>query len=171
MFILHNGELMQEKDIKLSRQDADGFVHGCFDTTRTFGGAPFRMDEHIARLFQTMSFLGIKSKYTAEEYIDQMWQVLEANKEFVAQGDVWVFWKVSPIGFHPETDGETNVLVNIEPIPFAARTASFAHGVSAAATSRLLSKPQRSRCTDRVRRVLRAAPGARGDEPASQGER
>ena len=135
MFILHNGELMQEKDIKLSRQDADGFVHGCFDTTRTFGGAPFRMDEHIARLFQTMSFLGIKSKYTAEEYIEQMWQVLEANKEFVAQGDVWIFWKVSPVGFHPETDGETNVLVNIEPIPFAARTASFAHGIECAVSS------------------------------------
>lgn len=30
--------MMQEKDVKLSRQDADGFVHGCFDTTRTFNG-------------------------------------------------------------------------------------------------------------------------------------
>ena len=51
-FVLHNGQLMQEKDVKLSRQDADGFVHGCFDTTRTFGGVPFRMEEHVARLFQ-----------------------------------------------------------------------------------------------------------------------
>lgn len=140
--VLHNGELMQEKDIKLSRQDADGFVHGCFDTTRTFGGVPFRMEEHIARLFQTMKFLGIKSPYTAEEYIAQGKAVLEANKEFVAGGDVWIFWKVSPIGFHPEQDGKANVIVNIDPIPFPARRAAFAHGIECQVSSVRRAAPE-----------------------------
>jgi branched-chain amino acid aminotransferase len=141
-FVLHNGELMQEKDVKLSRQDADGFVHGCFDTTRTFGGEPFRMVEHVARLFQTMKFLGIKSPYTAEEYIEQAQQVLAANSDFVSGGDVWIFWKVSPIGFHPETDGEANVIVNIDPIPFAARTAAFAHGIECQVSSVRRAAPE-----------------------------
>jgi branched-chain amino acid aminotransferase len=141
-YVLHNGELMQEKDIKLSRQDADGFVHGCFDTTRTFGGAPFRMEEHVARLFQTMKFLGIRSPYSAEEYIQQAKRVLQANHDFVSGGDVWVFWKVSPIGFHPESDGEANVIVNIDPIPFAARRAAFAHGIQCQVSSVRRAAPE-----------------------------
>ena len=66
---LVNGELMQEKNVKLSRQDADGFIHGCFDTTRTFGGVPFRVEEHIDRLFATMNFLGITSPFTKAELV------------------------------------------------------------------------------------------------------
>ena len=133
---------MQEKDIKLSRQDADGFVHGCFDTTRTFNGKPFRMNEHVERLFQTMQFLGIRSPYTAQDYIKQAEQVLQANREFVSGGDVWIFWKVSPVGFHPEADGEANVIVNIDPIPFAARRAAFAHGIECQVSSVRRAAPE-----------------------------
>ena len=133
---LVNGELMQEKDVKLSRQDADGFIHGCFDTTRTFAGVPFRVSEHVDRLFATMKFLDIASPYTHAELVEMNHRVLEANRALVeAVGDVWITTKICPVGFHPEADSAANCLVAVDPLPFAARTAAFRHGIVAQVSS------------------------------------
>ena len=119
---LVNDVLMQEKDVKLSRQDADGFIHGCFDTTRTFAGVPFRVSEHIDRLFATMNFLDIESPYSHAELVEMNHRVLEANRALVESvGDVWITTKVCPVGFHPEAGSAANCLVAVDPLPFAAR--------------------------------------------------
>jgi branched-subunit amino acid aminotransferase/4-amino-4-deoxychorismate lyase len=100
---MFNGETMKESEVRLSRQDADGFIHGCFDTTRTFNGAPFALEEHVARLFRTMKHLGITSPYTAAEYIAMNKAVLEQNKAMVAEADCWITTKVchkAPTGYN-----------------------------------------------------------------------
>ena len=53
-----NGEIVPESKAKISFRDR-GFMLGdaVFDTTRTFGGKIFRLDEHLDRFLNSLKYL------------------------------------------------------------------------------------------------------------------
>ena len=55
-----NGEIVPESQARVSIRDA-GFLLGdaVFDTTRTFGGRIFKLEEHLDRLFNSLTYMRI----------------------------------------------------------------------------------------------------------------
>lgn len=134
-FCVFNGKLVREKDLALKREDAEGWTFGCFDTTRTFNGIPFRLDDHLKRLVETARHLMIKPPFSLEEMTHHINMVVDANKERMAEKDWWITTKLCPLSFHPEPWGKANVLVSLNAIPFASRSDHVRHGLRACFSS------------------------------------
>ena len=66
-----NGAFVPESEALIHFRDR-GFVYGdaVFDTSRTFGGKIYRLDEHLERLFRSLRYLRIDPSHTPEELQD-----------------------------------------------------------------------------------------------------
>ena len=53
---------------------------GCFDMTRTFDGRIFRLEEHVERLYRSLSYLGIDIGLEPKEMIAITEEVVERNE-------------------------------------------------------------------------------------------
>ena len=55
-----NGQLRPESQVGISMRDR-GFIHGdaVFDVTRTFNGTPFRLRDHVRRLYNSLRYMRI----------------------------------------------------------------------------------------------------------------
>src|SRR5215469_828241 len=55
-----NGRLVRESEVVIPFRD-QGFLRGdaVFDMTRSFNGQPFRLEDHVARLFRSLKYLDI----------------------------------------------------------------------------------------------------------------
>lgn len=134
-FVVFNGKLVREKDLALKRDDAEGFTFGCFDTTRTFNGVPFRLDVHLKRLIDTAQNLMITCPFSIKELENQITMILDANKDAMADKDWWITTKLCPISFHPEPWAKGNVVISVNAIPFKGRSDHVRHGLRAAFSS------------------------------------
>jgi len=76
-----NGDLIPRSRAKLSPFD-HGFLYGygLFETMRSYGGAIFRLDHHLARLHHGAEMLNIASKLTAFDLDKACHDLLKANK-------------------------------------------------------------------------------------------
>ena len=63
-----NGEWMPEGEVTISPSDR-GFTVGdlVFEVERTFNGRPFRLKEHIERLYRSLTYVRMDSGLSAEE--------------------------------------------------------------------------------------------------------
>lgn len=134
-FCVFNGKLVRERDLALKRDDAEGWTFGCFDTTRTFNGVPFRVADHLKRLIESARFLMIQSPFSAEEIAKHISMLVEANQNVIRERDWWITTKLCPVGFHPVPWGKANVLVSLNAIPFNERINAFKSGIRAAFSS------------------------------------
>jgi branched-chain amino acid aminotransferase len=75
-----NGDFIPRSQAKLSPFD-HGLLYGygLFETMRSYGGAIFRFDRHLARLRRAAETLGIASKLTAFDLEEACYEVLKAN--------------------------------------------------------------------------------------------
>ena len=73
-FIFLNNKIIEERGGLLSAQDR-GFLYGdgLFETLRTYGKTPFRLEDHVARLSNSARYFGIPFCYTPR----QIWQIIE----------------------------------------------------------------------------------------------
>ena len=63
-----NGEFLGEADAHISVRDRGFLVgDGCFETLIVYGGVPWKLDEHLARLERSMELLHIRRTRTPEE--------------------------------------------------------------------------------------------------------
>ena len=55
-----NGQLIPESQASISIRDR-GYLHGdaVFDATRTFNGTPFKLAEHVQRLYNSLRYVRI----------------------------------------------------------------------------------------------------------------
>lgn len=130
----HNGEIKPESRVLVSFRDR-GFKYGeaVFDTARTVRHKPFRLEEHIDRLFRSMRYLQIDSGLDREEMLSISHEVLERNLHLIAPDeDYWLFQRVSPGVADPFlSDGEARptVIVECTPLPLKARAPLYRDGV------------------------------------------
>src|SRR6185312_11252138 len=114
-----------------------GFKYGdaAFDMTRTFNGAPFKLKEHIARLYRSLRYLRIDPGLSQGEMIAINEEVLDRNRHFLTPDtDYWVGQRVSrgvdAVGDegwdHP---GGPTVIVECIPLPLKARARLFRDGI------------------------------------------
>lgn len=143
-----NGELMPESEVRISFRDR-GWLFGdtAFDVARTFGGKPFKLREHVDRLFRTLAYLQIDPGMTADETFRISEQVVEANLPLLESNrDYWIGQRISR-GLMP-VDGEENdyagptIIVDCTPLPLSARAPDFRDGIEVVVPSVRRTPPE-----------------------------
>jgi branched-chain amino acid aminotransferase len=90
-----NGEFLPESQAKVSVFDR-GFNggEGVYDVTRTFGHKPFKLKEHIKRLYRSLKYTRIDCGLAPEEMERLSLEVLERNRHFLDREDDFAIWQV-----------------------------------------------------------------------------
>ncbi|MBT7645952.1 MAG: hypothetical protein HN768_02745, partial [Rhodospirillaceae bacterium] len=123
-----------ESEVTVSFRDR-GFKYGeaVYDATRTVKHKPFKLHEHIERLFCSMRYLEFDAGLTHAEFVDITLKVLELNEHLLGpDDDVWLTQRVSPGAqdpFEGASGGPPTVIVECTPIPFRSRATLFRDGV------------------------------------------
>lgn len=78
--VLLNGALLPRGEAKLAIDDL-GFLagDGVFETLRVYQGAPFLLEEHLARLFASLRAVHIDLPWTRDQLLAQVRLLIEAN--------------------------------------------------------------------------------------------
>ena len=76
-FTYLNGEILPESEAKIPFRDR-GFMLGdaVFDTTRTFGGEIFRLDEHLDRFLNSLKYMRMEPNLSKNEWQDLTMKIL-----------------------------------------------------------------------------------------------
>lgn len=130
-----NGRIVPEREVVLPFRDR-GFKYGdaAFDMTRTFNGTPFRLKEHVARLYRSLRYLRIDPGLGQEEMVAASEEVLERNRHFLTpQTDYWLGQRVSrgvdAVGDEGWDHTGPNVIVECIPLPLKNRARLFRDGI------------------------------------------
>ena len=117
-----NGHIVPESEAVVSIRDR-GFLSGdaVFDTTRTFGGRIFRLDEHLDRFFNSLKYMRIDPGLTKDDFARLTMEVLRANVPLLDDDDdYWVSQRVSR-GVRVDGVDRQTVVIECAPLPFKAR--------------------------------------------------
>ena len=75
-----NGKIVPESEVMIPFRDRSfKYGDGVFDMTRTFGHKIFKLEEHIDRFYDSLSYVKIDPGINKNEMIDQTMNVLNAN--------------------------------------------------------------------------------------------
>ena len=130
-----NGTFMPETDVVIPFRDRSfNRGDGCFDMTRTFNGQPFRVREHVERLFRSLRYLRLDCGLEPKEMMAIAEEVVERNEPLrAAAGDWWVAQRVSrgvdAIGDEGWAHTGPQVIVDCTPLPLRARARQFRDGI------------------------------------------
>jgi len=131
----HNGRILPESEVLISFRDR-GFLFGdaVFDTARTFAHKPFRLKEHVDRLFHSLYYLRIDPGLTPAETMAISEEVLERNLHLIdKEDDYWLTQRISrgPLSLDRDTSavGKPTVIVECQPLPLKARAKNFRDGI------------------------------------------
>ena len=132
--VFFNGDIKPESQVGISIRDR-GYLYGdaVFDAARTFNGTPFRLPEHIHRLYDSLRYLRIDPGINPMEMENWSRQVVEHNYKLLPPGqDMWVMQRISR-GIEPILPGDVmspTVLIETHPIPFARRASLYRDGAA-----------------------------------------
>jgi branched-chain amino acid aminotransferase len=126
-----NGEMVPESRATVSINDV-GFLYGdaVFDTTRTFNGVVFRLDEHLDRFYNSLKYMRIDPGMTKQEMGDVTMRVLKHNLTLLGEDeDYWVSQRVSRGARTPEGLSRPTVVIECFPLPLRARAPLYRDGL------------------------------------------
>jgi branched-chain amino acid aminotransferase len=131
----YNGEYLPESRVLLPFRDR-GFVYGdaVFDTTRTFAHRPFKVKEHVDRLYRSLRCIRLDPGLSPAEMRAVTETVLERNRHLLGPDeDYWVSQRISR-GVtrldreEPVQTGPT-VIVECTPLPLRDRAGLYRDGI------------------------------------------
>ena len=129
-----NGDLVPDSQAKVSIHDL-GFIMGdaVFDTTRTFGGVIFKLDQHLERFYRSLTYMRIDPGMSQAEMAACTMRVLEANLPMIGDNeDYWITQRVTRgarVYDDPAAPLVPTVLIECQPLPFAARAKFYRDGL------------------------------------------
>ena len=125
-----NGEWLPHGQVSISPDDR-GFTLSdvVYDIARTFDGKPFRLQDHIDRLYRSMRYLRIDSGIAAEDMMEICREVVRRNEPSRPQvGD----FTINPfVTRGPSLDGPPTVCVRVKPVAFATFARAYVEGAQA----------------------------------------
>jgi branched-chain amino acid aminotransferase len=131
--VFFNRKLVPEAQAGISIRDR-GYLYGdaAFDATRTFHGKPFKLREHIDRLYDSLRYLRIDPGMDKDEMERWSLEVASHNYPLLPPNqDLWVTQRISR-GIESSEPGATlrpTVLIETHAIPFARRAALYRDGI------------------------------------------
>lgn len=129
-----NGTIMPEGQILIPYRDRSWKSgDGAFDMTRTFNGVPFRLVEHVERLYRSLRYLRINPGISPKEMVAASEDVVARNEHLRApHGDWWLGQRVSrgvdAVGDEGWEHTGPNLVIDITPLPLASRATMFRDG-------------------------------------------
>jgi len=123
-----NGELVPESQAGIPIRDR-GFIYGdaVFDAARTFNGVPFKLAEHVKRLYDSLRYVRIDPGIGMGEMEDWSRKVVQHNYPLLPPGqDMWVMQRITR-GVEGAESAPT-VLIETHAIPFVARAPLYRDG-------------------------------------------
>jgi branched-chain amino acid aminotransferase len=92
-----SGELVPETEAKISIFDSAVMLGDSItESTRTFIHEPFRLDDHIKRLYRSLKVARIDPGFSPTEMTEITLSTLEANRSLMADGDdCWIVHNIS----------------------------------------------------------------------------
>lgn len=92
-----SGQLIPEMDAKISIFDSAVMLGDCLtESTRTFRHQPFRLDEHISRLYKSLKVARVNPGMSPEEMTAATLHTLEANRRLMGpDDDCWIVHNIS----------------------------------------------------------------------------
>jgi len=138
-----NGKLIPEEEARISIWDI-GFMYSAvfMEAGRTFKHQIYRLDDHLARMDDTMRYAGLKPLVNKSDMAAIVEKTVEANMHlFPADDDCWMCWQVTPgNGFpHPMMKGggksEPTVMCYVSPLPYDEYYSAYTKGKAAVVPS------------------------------------
>ena len=130
-----NGKIVPEREVVLPFRDR-GFKYGdaAFDMTRTFRGRPFKLKEHVDRLYRSLRYLRIDPGLSPGEMVAASEEVLDRNRHFLTPDTYyWLGQRVSrgvdAVGDEGWEHTGPNVIVECIPLPLKNRARLFRDGI------------------------------------------
>lgn len=132
-----NGEWVAHEDAKISIFDSAVMLGDMVtESTRTFAGVPFRLEEHIRRLYRSMKICRYSLDMSPEQMLELSLKVLDRNRD--AHGpdeDMWLVHNISRGGYPMSGDqsGERvpTVILHTAPMDLRYWAEFFIHGCHA----------------------------------------
>ncbi len=131
----HNGRIIPESEVLLPFRDR-GFIFGdaVFDTARTFRHKPFRLKEHVERLYRSLRYLRIDPGLSPAETVAASEEVLDRNLHLIdKEDDYWLTQRISrgqlALDRDPEAVGGPTVIIECQPLPLKSRAALYRDGI------------------------------------------
>lgn len=130
-----NGRFLPEAEVRVPFRDRSFiFGDGCFDMARTFNGRPFRLKEHVDRLYRSLTYLRIEIDLAPAEMLAVSEEVLERNRHLLHDGDdYWLGQRISrgvnAVGDEGWDETGPTVIVECTPIPFDNRAPYYRDGL------------------------------------------
>jgi branched-chain amino acid aminotransferase len=92
-----NGAMVQRDEAKISVFDSAVMLGDTVtESTRTFAHKPFKLEQHIARLYKSLKVTRINPGMTPDEMLELSLRILEANLHLVdADEDCWLVHNIS----------------------------------------------------------------------------
>jgi branched-chain amino acid aminotransferase len=98
-----NGEIVPLEEARYWPNDL-AIIYGeiVYEATRTFGGKPFKLKEHIDRLYRSLDYCRLDPGLSSEELTEVTLEVVERNSPDLPDGsDTWIFHNITR-GSHPQ---------------------------------------------------------------------
>jgi len=118
---------------------------GFYDVERTFGGALYRLEDHLARLYRGLEFSGLDPGLTQDEMADLTVDLMEKNVPFLGPGQDFLVTQVvsvlpsaeasaeddddSVVGDEPSSNGAVNIAIYCQFLDFSPFALSYGYGV------------------------------------------
>src|SRR3990172_3611284 len=139
-----NGEYIPEGEVRISMYDR-GFVFGdgVYDIARTFGHRPFKLKEHVDRLFRSLKYIGLDIGLTAQQVCDITVEVFNRNRHLLDSDDDFLLVQRISRGvgmFRPE--GRATVIIHCVPPPFDRFVKNYEQGIALVLVSTRRTPPQ-----------------------------
>jgi len=171
-----NGSLVPESEATVSVLDS-GFRSGdgVYEATRTFGHRPFKLQEHLARLYRSLTYTRIDCGLTFEEMEHASLQVLEKNIPLLGDDDDYALWQVISRGVPGWLDRQggrgATVTIFCVPVDFSRFARNYVEGVPLVIPSTRRIPPQcleaKAKITNKMNHII-ATFEARQSNPNSQ---
>ena len=129
-----NGAFVPESEAKVSVLDR-GFTsgEGVYEVTRTFALKPFKLAEHIARLYRSLKYVRIDCGIRPEEMERLSLELIERNRPLVPPGGDLAIWQVISRGVQQRSltrkgAATPTVVINCIPVAFEGFARSYLEG-------------------------------------------
>jgi branched-chain amino acid aminotransferase len=130
-----NGRYVPESQVVIPFRDRS-VKNGdsAYDTTRTFSGRPFKLKEHIERLYNSLNYVRIDPGLSPAEMIAVSEEVVKRNAHLLpADGDWWINQRITrgldAVGDEGWEHTGPSVIVDCLPLPLKARAPFFRDGI------------------------------------------
>ena len=138
LMVYINGEYVPESRAGVSIYDRGYmFADLVTESTRTFGMRPFKLPEHLDRLYYSMKATEIDAGMTKAEMESATLRMLEINRDMFGPGeDAWIVHSISRGVYRyksaPESGpGPATVVIHCFPIDFPSFARLYTEGVHA----------------------------------------